>query len=153
MTGYLTTSEPAIFKHARMAYGIMSASSIEILVGGENYVVWEGFGTALIESMDLSNTYYTKIFNLLKDLGCVQLIQRGGGGTASQWKLIKPPSDSDLNEYRQQGKTNVSPDRNYVGSVLEDLKHRIFVLETKMRTVSTVLINLGKMEEDIDDQP
>jgi len=60
-------------------------------------LIYEGFLTTLVtRQLNLSVPYYTSVTNVLKRMGCVRQLRRGGGSAPSQWLLIKEPQEKDF---------------------------------------------------------
>lgn len=61
--------------------------------------IWIGKTTALLQSVGISNTYYSKVITTLKKMQCIELLRRGGGNANSIWLLLEKPT-SELYESR-----------------------------------------------------
>jgi hypothetical protein len=124
----MTDNEPiaAVYNHCQAIYKAMSdeAKAETILVEGEDggpvatgYYLYEGYATALFQQEELAAPYYTRVMRLLKDMGCVEQLRRGGGAAKSKWRLLrepteelfhaaesrKRPKDGSMEQLKQQG--------------------------------------------------
>jgi hypothetical protein len=59
----------------------------------EGNLYFEGSGTKLVNSVGLSNPYYSSVMKALKDMDCVRQARRGGGGQGSVWFLLQEPTE------------------------------------------------------------
>lgn len=95
---------PADFYHCQKVYELMLARSYVVRINKTedperhteqgDMVVYEGSLTALItEDLHLSTPYYTKLLRLLKGMGCVRQLRRGGGTSPSQWEMQTEPTE------------------------------------------------------------
>lgn len=85
----LPIQKPAIMDHCIAAYDAM----VEEAVTEEEGLVYEGFLTKLIlNSLNLSMPYYTKVTKELKRMGCIHQLRRGGSTTPSRWLLLQEPT-------------------------------------------------------------
>jgi hypothetical protein len=55
--------------------------------------VWVGYTTQLFQELELAAPYYTSTMRLLKAMGCVEQLQRGGGNAKSKWRIITEPTE------------------------------------------------------------
>jgi hypothetical protein len=150
---------PALFEHAARVYKEMgSRSRTESVATVEDpnmhglqvdpnlqITVYEGHLTRLFSDLGVANPYYTKIIQVLKDMGCLVQIRRGGGVALSKWQLCKEPTEEDFNaiinrKHRPKGKTNVLEQRvndlmklvSGLQDTQESQERRIQVLERKV---------------------
>jgi hypothetical protein len=85
----------AMFEHCVRVYAKMNSEAIEI--GEQGELVWEGHTTALFRELELSSPYYTSVMKMLKGMGCVVQIRRGGGNSVSRWQLNYEPDEAAFN--------------------------------------------------------
>ena len=85
----LPIQKPAIVDHCMAAYEAME----EEAVTEDEGLVYEGFLTKLIlQKLNLSMPYYTKVTKELKRMGCIHQLRRGGSTTPSRWMLLREPT-------------------------------------------------------------
>lgn len=87
---------PALFSQCVDVYERMEKVATEREEGPK---IYEGHLTRLISTAGYSTPYYTSITRALKSMGCIAAIRRGGGGAASQFEIIKPPTEELFMEY------------------------------------------------------
>jgi hypothetical protein len=123
--------------HCQKVYQAMAnESKLVELDGEEKQAVYEGFLTALVtKKLSLSTPYYTKITSLLKAMGCIRQLRRGGGNSPSQWLLVKAPDQEDFERVLQSGVTHLNPKDAQTEQRLGDHERRIKVLEEALQGV------------------
>lgn len=94
----MTETMPALLDHCSRVYAAMLAESTEEEgpaeegEGVETYRAWEGHTTKIFAELSLAAPYYTAVMKRLKEMGCVEQMQRGGGSARSKWVLIQEPT-------------------------------------------------------------
>lgn len=111
---------------------IKSDESTELLV-------YTGFPTTLItQKLNLPTPYYTTIRTALIDMGCVEIIRRGGGGAPSSWILHQEPT-TDLFERVTAGtgrvKSRGDKRMTAVEELMEGLVAQVQAIDTRLRRV------------------
>ncbi len=94
--------------------------------------IWTGRTTEIV-TRHAPMPYYSKVIHALRESGAVELIQRGGGPTPTQYRIINPDADLDV---KWQG--GLRPKGNSA------LEHRVEGLEKAVQGV-----NLGQLASDI----
>ena len=93
---------PMLFKHSVTVFKKMEETATYDDVA--DIVVWEGVLTTLItQECHLSLPSYTSITRVLKGLGCIRQLRRGGGTSPSQWEIIKAPEAEEYNKLMVDG--------------------------------------------------
>ena|ERR1700683_2922719 len=88
--------QPATFDKAERIFNLMSERATrEPIYDGGFDVVYEGFLTGLFSELHFAAPQYTIVMQVLKAMGCVEQLTRGGGSAQSRWRLIKPPTIQD----------------------------------------------------------
>lgn len=82
--------------YAAALYKLMDDEAQEREVGGDKVRVWEGFLTHAVKTVGIPDGVYRRVFTLLEDTGCVQLISRGARGYPSMVVLLNPPTEDRL---------------------------------------------------------
>lgn len=59
--------------------------------------VWEGRATDIVNELG-GGGYYSRIISLLYSSGAIEMMQRGGGGTPSKFKILDPNADIGAGE-------------------------------------------------------
>jgi hypothetical protein len=124
----------ALFKHACTVYEAMEASSETV----EGRKVWKGHLTKVFTELGLPTPQYTHVMKCLKEMGCVEQIQRGGGIGNSQWQMIRPPEEELFlakgSEARRRDSLRKQIDEQRLSDVhtrvsnLEDEVHKLKIL-------------------------
>ena len=131
---------PALFFHCQTVYEAMWADAedrkvteeVELEPGASGWIkVWEGSGVRLIDDLNFSSPYYSKVFGALQRMDCIRQIRRGGGGAPSQWLLLQAPT-IELFESMDVLSTPSVVAREMTQQQLNDLARRISRLETAM---------------------
>jgi hypothetical protein len=111
MVGYRTMTEitPAIFKHMEHMYDELEDRAAPLdsgdTVGNGNTLRFEGSKVEAFRALKISQGYYSKIFDALTEMGCIEQIQRGSGKQGSIILLHKRPV---LDEYAGMYKSRLT---------------------------------------------
>jgi hypothetical protein len=129
--------KPSMFMHCEAVYDKMRAEAREVFEDDVPFVVWEGYLTKLVKSLNMPSPYYSAIRNALTDMGCIKQLRRGGGNSKSQWEMIKPPV---LDAYQElpdpTAKRGVeASDMAYLKQRVADQATRIDRLESNVETL------------------
>jgi hypothetical protein len=83
----------ALYDHCLNVYNEMheQARTSTDYAGYEDQLVYIGHLTKLFQALDLAVPYYTSVMKMLKAMGCVEQIRRGGGGAPSAWAVFNAP--------------------------------------------------------------
>lgn len=93
----LETAPPADWVHTQTIYNLMRANAVEqVLADQSTALVYEGYYTSLFVEAEMPMPYYTKVTRLLKTMGCIRQLRRGGGAAMSQWEVLDPPNLQDF---------------------------------------------------------
>jgi hypothetical protein len=84
-------------------------------------LIYRGYTTYLLEQCEISISNYTPIMRRLRTMGCIEQLVRGGRGTPSEWKVIKPPTRA---AFARGGQRWVAQNER-----ISDLEARVSVLE------------------------
>lgn len=100
-------------------------------VSNVNVRVWEGSLTELYRGMGIGQSYYSRIMNSLKSMGCVTMTQRGSRKTSSILVLHHEPDRAEWEAHHAR------PDLTgrMEGATLSD---RVFNLEQRIGGVNIV---------------
>ena len=88
---------PALWEHATRTFDAMKtiATKEPVSVSDTEQVeafVYEGFLSRLMfEELGIPVPAYGKVLGVLKDMGCISQLRRGGGSSPSRWVLWKDP--------------------------------------------------------------
>lgn len=129
---------PALWGYTQRVYSAMEdEAEAEELPGeveeGEDQptgLVYTGHLTSLFQTMAIPNPYYTHVTRMLKAMGCIQQLRRGGGPSMSKWLLIAPPTEEAFLEV-ESGKSTMAR-KGKVAALeqrIRDLNKRVTVLE------------------------
>ena len=132
---------PALFNHACVVYQAMLERSYEHDPGDGSRLmaIFEGRLTALItEELFYSVPYYTSITKLLKAMGSIKQLKRGGGSAPSQWEIITAPTIEKFRALALQDPTvtKTTGTRNPSRQEFEALEQQLRDLERQINNVS-----------------
>lgn len=143
------TEEPLVsqvFRYCCDVYKIMDSEANTIRSddpSGGSMRVWEGFTTKLIrDRMGLSVPYYTAIRSNLLRMGCVRQLRRGGGSSASQWELIREPTEELWNTAPHKRSYSASKQDAALGQIT-DVVRRLTRLEQNFDTLIRAMAENG----------
>jgi len=106
----------------------MRKKSTPTEIEGVHALVYEGYLTRLFGDLGLAIPYYTKIMNMLKAMGCVRQLARGGGQSPSRWELIKDPT-WDLYEPLEDTRSKSQTKLGQTSDMTKNLARRVDALE------------------------
>ena len=69
-----------------------------------NGKVWKGKSTQLISGLGIATPMYPKIFNALKEMGCIEQLRRGGGKASSVWAVFDIDIENEFPQLSAEGK-------------------------------------------------
>jgi hypothetical protein len=118
-------------------YEKMTADSVPEVVQVEGtqratgFVTWTGHLTSLFQELGLATPYYTHVMQMLKQMGCVEQLKRGGGAALSQWRLVREPSEDAFKVAASRKKPRQG---SFAGleQQMRDLSKRVDALEKRL---------------------
>lgn len=136
-------SMPAVFNHCIRVYAAMESE-----INTDR--IWTGSLTKLLPTLNLPAPYYTNITREMKRMGCIAQHRRGGGGTASQWHVITPPTRELWSNSMVEATTLGSKSRQtQIEQALRGLHDRLTVVEAELRVLKAMeLEGLTEITED-----
>jgi hypothetical protein len=144
---------PTLYRHCQEVYAAMEkeARRQPIVANGETTdmefgMVWEGMTTKLFQRLRLAVPYFSSVTGALKDMGCIQQLRRGGGGSPSQWLIIQAPTEElwnskNLTEVTKQNR-NGGKKKQAITQREKDLNERVTELEAQVKELREVLFAL-----------
>lgn len=120
------------FTYLLQLYEAMEAEATEGLYTGK---VVDTF-----QSLNISMTYYTPLFNALKELGCIELLDRGTRNRPTKYRLLKQPTESAYTTRYDSGLTGTAKPATISTSELEQ---RIKAIERRLQglELKQVIVN------------
>jgi hypothetical protein len=124
---------PAKYRHCLDVYDVMESRCEHTPEG----VLFEGSLTNVItQELALGNAYYTQLVSKLKDMGCIEMLRRGGGPSPSVWLLKRRPTVEAYNTADKQDRERghiTKADKEILKQRQVDLERRITKLEDILR--------------------
>ena len=117
-----------MYDHSKRVYMAMHAEAKLEVVEGEQLVFWTGHLTRLFERLHYSTPYYSAITQILKRMGCIKQIRRGGGNAPSVWELVKEPSEDLFANAEELRKPGGRPE-DIINQRLRDMNERLVAVE------------------------
>lgn len=141
---------PKGLKDASRAYEALAALATDTVVDEDvegnpiHSLMFVGAVTETLFSVGFNTGSYTKVINALKDMGCIEYLQKGAGGTPTSMILHYPP---DLVTFKSiTGKSHKSREQNAaLQRQIHDLNGRLLKVENQVRML---LSRLGNSEEE-----
>lgn len=87
----MTHPSPIIAAHALAVYNAMETRSEDGIFRGSLVKVYDTCG--------VSRSHYKRIFELLNDLSCITVDQRGHGSSPSVVYLHRPPTEQEISDW------------------------------------------------------
>lgn len=119
---------PKLFEHCITVFEQMKRESSATEIEGSHALVYEGFLTRLFSGLELATPYYTSVMQMLRKMGCVRQLSRGGGASPSKWELLEEPT-LELFEASATKKLHDNTFQNMVLAQLRDISQRVHDLE------------------------
>lgn len=147
------SAPPALFQHALKTYEAMLIKAKEVSTTEGVLVVYEGKLTDLItKELYLSTPYYTSITRVLKAMGCIQQLKRGGGSAPSQWLMVKMPTLEDFTQHEEDNpgatKLNRYDRRPATRLEMEEMKQTVAALRDQIRTLERKIQTIARVIPD-----
>ena len=112
--------------------------------------VYEGKVVETFNRLRISGAHYTPLFTSLKELGCIELLERGVRGRPTRYRLHGPPREDAYENRYQAGLTNEpSPATLF----LSELEQRVSNIERRLEglDIKGIVVNyeerIGKLEK------
>lgn len=114
-----------LFDHCVTVFQEMEAQARD---EGPVGVIYEGHLTKLFQQLGFSTPHYTSVMTMLKHMGCVEQIRRGGGRAVSRWKMVRIPNEESFRSFEKQ---NTAPKGKTAAleQQVRDLTRRVNALE------------------------
>lgn len=113
--------------------------------------LWEGFLTQLLDDIGLGREKYGRIVRLLQDMGCIDQVKRGAGGSPSRWVLAYAPTVDAFHAAKEAPAKNKQRAVDPIEQRLKDLQTVVINLADRVKAlewyVSTQDQNLSNLEE------
>lgn len=139
-----------VFTHCKSVYDEMMQQAREEtlnddeLEGTVKAMVYEGHLTKLVTGdLGLATPRYTIVLKHLKAMGCIEQLQRGGGGAPSRWRLLQAP-DEDAFRVIVDMKRPTSGKVAVVEQQLRDMNRRVLALEAERKFTLDTLQSMGQ---------
>lgn len=87
----MTHPSPIIAAHARSVYNALEKDSMDGIFRGSLVKTYDTCG--------ISRSHYKRIFELLNDLTCITVDQRGHGSSPSVVYLHRPPTEEEISQW------------------------------------------------------
>jgi len=88
---------PKLFQHCERVYEALQEKAT-----GD---IFEGSKVEVFRSVGISQGYYSEVFDILTELGCIEQTRRGTSGQTSMIALHHPP---ELEEFRQMYRNSLT---------------------------------------------
>jgi len=111
-------------------------TEVRQLPDGQVVHLYEGYLTKLFAQHHLSVPLYTHTLRALKEMDCVRQLRRGGGGSPSQWLLVRPPERDKVEEALAPKETPVPVEaiqQEVRDQQMNDMNKRITRLEVALQ--------------------
>lgn len=87
--------------------------------------LWQGYVSDVFEVLGISLNQYSQLMGLLRHMGCIERLRKGGGNTESIWRVIAPPTE-DIYEAAK---------KTYHDKDVPNLNERLTKLEEDIRRI------------------
>lgn len=121
----------AMLRHMQSFYDLLESKSTTTDEGGTLY---EGHITHDFAELDLPQPYYSKMTQLMQEMGCMTQLQRGGRNVVSRWALHFRP-DEELY-------ASIDPAASSMDTLREQFRVYTSSQDQKIRTVNKEVSNL-----------
>jgi hypothetical protein len=128
----LNETTPRQFIHLHQLYQAMVSESTD--------GVYEGKVVETFQRLNISMSYYTTLFNALKELGCIELIERGVRSRPTKYRLHGSP---DEDAYAARYASDLTGGAIPATISLSELEQRISNMERRLQglEIKQVVVN------------
>jgi hypothetical protein len=140
---------PKLFEHIVEVYAIMDGAPTTELSGDGHTKIAYVRGVELILNLGLSNSYYSPIFNALKEMGCIEQLERGRSARPSVYRLIKQPDLAEFFEAQNRG-VGVSGKGRYINESLHSTRKLANDIETEVNGLKQIVAFLASRQQETD---
>jgi hypothetical protein len=103
--------------------------------------IYEGKVVTTFQNLGISMAHYTPLFNALKELGCIELIDRGVRGRPTKYRLHHKPSE-DAYENLYAGVANGLTSGGKAATIgLDEIEQRVKNIEGRLKGLDINTIN------------
>lgn len=110
--------ESKLFDHALKLYHLLETAAEDGVFTGNQRTVFLQLG--------LSPAYNSILYGMLRDMGCIETVQRGAGNRPSVLNLVRPPQFTQFQAVRER-ENRLTPRVN-----LRTLENRLYALEQRL---------------------
>jgi hypothetical protein len=102
--------------------------------------LYEGKVVTTFQTIGISAAYYTELFNVLKELGCIELVDRGVRGRPTKYRLHGKPTEDAYEARYVKGLTTADKPATIP---LDELEQRIKNLEGRLSglQIKEIIVN------------
>ena len=86
----------ALFSHCETIYTDLQNHSEQEEIDGQNVLLFRGSKSAIFNDSGISKSYYSSVYKLLEDMGCIITLQNGTRNVSSVIILLRPPTMGEL---------------------------------------------------------
>jgi len=132
------------FSYLLQLYEAMEKESTVIKKNGaKSTTTYEGKVVTTFHSLGISMAHYTVLFNALKELGCIELIDRGARGRPTRYRLHGAPTEDAYDARYVKGDKTLTGGAKPATIPLDELEQRITNLEGRLKglDIKAVVVN------------
>lgn len=128
---------PATFNYLAQLY--------ELLENESKDGMFEGSTTKTFRQLGVSQSYYSKLYAYLYELGCIELVRRGTSHYPSQLRLIHAPT---LEEFDASYLTNVKPRATLLEQRISHIEGRLPKVDLE-QALAALAIRVDALESQL----
>lgn len=118
----MSDAPPVLWEYAEQTYQAMLERAGRV----DEKLVYEGFiSRMIIEELKFPVPSYGKILYVLRQMGCIEQLKRGGGPTPSKWVLWKTPTLEDFNKVHGPVRSKYETQVSRMEQRIDDLTRQI----------------------------
>lgn len=109
--------------------------------------IFEGSMTAEFKALKISQSYYSKLYAYLYELGCIEIVRRGNSNTLSVLKLLKPPT---VEEFEHSYLTNIKPRATLLEQRIAHVERRLPNVDIE-QALASLAVRVETLEAQVRD--
>jgi len=121
------SNEPKLFKHLTQLYELLMDEAVD--------GVYSGSQRKTFDKMELSNSMNPILYRALREMECIELVERGAGSRPTILKLVRPPQIERFVEWnrRQIDERALTP-----RATMSTIEQRLAQLERRLPPIDLV---------------
>jgi hypothetical protein len=143
------SAPPALWGHTQRVFKSMKDGAE---LDDEGRLIYKGYITHLFRNCNVPVPTYGPVLDILKRIGCITQVKRGGGGAMSEWQIL---DDLELDAFmamlgKDMAKSSARPNSKFpaIDQQLDDIRNNIGGIDIK-QAFADQQTQLNKLREEV----